>query len=97
MPLTIDDGARVRVIRAILGITQIEMGKIIGVSKLTISSWERGINTPRGNVRAKLAALCQQHRISFLPSGMPVPFDDCLQFKEKDHANGKGTTSTVQH
>jgi len=79
----IDDAVRVRVIRALLDMKSKELAERIGVSAVTITYWERGTAVPRGDHRRELESLCREHRITFLPSGMPVPFDDCLQFKEK--------------
>jgi DNA-binding XRE family transcriptional regulator len=83
MPPVIDDAVRVRVIRALLDMKSKELAERIGVSAVTITYWERGTAVPRGDHRRELESLCREHRITFLPSGMPVPFDDCLQFKEK--------------
>lgn len=85
MPLVIDDAVRIRVVRALLGMKSKDLAKRIGVRAVTITYWERGTATPRGDNRKKLESLCREHRIAFLPSGMPVMFDDCLQFKEKQN------------
>lgn len=94
MPLTIDDAVRIRVIRAIIGMKSKDMAKRIGVTACTITFWERGTATPRGKHRRELENICREHRITFLPSGFPVPFDDCLQFKESKDA-GKSVAAAV--
>ena len=85
MPPVIDDAVRVRVIRALLDMKSKDLAERLGVTACTITFWERGTAVPRGDHRRALENLCREHRISFLPSGMPVPFDDCLQFKEKSN------------
>jgi transcriptional regulator with XRE-family HTH domain len=40
-------GAELREIRLRLGLTQKAMGKLVGVSRLTINRWERGIQKIR--------------------------------------------------
>jgi transcriptional regulator with XRE-family HTH domain len=78
----IDDAQRIRVIRALLGISGKELAKRVGVSQGVITSWEKGRNTPQRASRVELAKLCQEHKICFLPSGMPVPAEDIMSKQE---------------
>jgi DNA-binding XRE family transcriptional regulator len=79
----IDDAMRIRVLRALLGATRRDMSARLEISQVTLTSWESGRTSPARKHRDALSRLCQQHRIGFLPSGMPVPFHDCLQFKSE--------------
>lgn len=82
----IDDAVRIRVIRAILGITSKSFASRVGVGPLTITAWERGRYAPKAEHRRELAKICAEAKIASLPSGMPVPAIDCLLFKEKENA-----------
>ena len=79
----IDDAARIRVIRAILNMTSRKFAGEIGVSPVTLCSWEQARTGPTLKHRNMLGRLCEARGIGFLPSGMPVPFKDCLIFKEE--------------
>lgn len=82
----IDDAARVRVIRAILGITMREFAKRVGVRPMSISDWEKGRSRPQSQFRDRMALIAQEHKIGFTPSGMPIPFADVVIFKESQNA-----------
>ena len=45
--------------RARLGVTQQEMGRLVGVSRQTISQIERGDYSPSVTLALKLAKICQ--------------------------------------
>lgn len=82
----IDDAARVRVIRAILGITMREFARRVGVRPVSVADWERGRSRPQSQFRDRMAVLVQENGLAFLPSGMPVPAKDCLALKETTNA-----------
>jgi DNA-binding transcriptional regulator YiaG len=82
MTTPIDDAVRVRVIRAILGMSSRAFAARIGVSAGTLTAWERSRATPQVLNRNELAKLCQEHHIAFAPSGFPLPASDVLIFKE---------------
>ena len=46
----------VRALRKRLGLTQVQMGKVLGVSGLTIYNWEKGVTKPRASLAAKIVA-----------------------------------------
>ena len=48
-------GDRIRDNRLILGLTQGELGKNLGVSDVTVSKWESGLNHPKGSHLLSLA------------------------------------------
>ena len=83
--MIIDDAARVRIVRAILGIESREFAAPLGISAGTMTSWERGRSAPQREKRKALAAICQENSICFLPSGMPVPQSDLLPVQETDN------------
>lgn len=55
-----DDAAWVRYVRGQLGWTQTQLAEAVGVSRLTITRWESGAQTPRGKSRERLEKLAQQ-------------------------------------
>jgi DNA-binding transcriptional regulator YiaG len=73
MTVPVTDAMRVRVIRAIIGVTSRQFCRMVGVSPTTLTSWEKGRAEPQRRKRVILAAICQQNSIAFLPNGMPVP------------------------
>lgn len=78
----IDDNARIRIIRAMLGLKPGAFATLLGVSTNTITYWENGRAIPRRQHRAKLAEVCSENRICFLPSGYPIPLDELLPMRE---------------
>lgn len=78
----IDDAARVRIIRAILGISATKLSEMVEVKPTTVTAWERGRSTPQRNKRLLLSRLCAEKGIAFLASGMPVPASDLLPPQE---------------
>jgi DNA-binding transcriptional regulator YiaG len=78
----IDDAIRIKVIRALLGISGKELAQRIGVTATTVTSWESRRYVPHRGSREILAKICEENRIMFLPSGMPVPADDILPAQE---------------
>ena len=78
----VDDSARVRVIRALLGIDSRTFAKTLSVSPGTVTAWEKGRSTPTRAKRNELAQFCQKNGIAFLPSGMPVPRVDLAVTQE---------------
>jgi DNA-binding transcriptional regulator YiaG len=82
--MTINDSTRIRVIRALIGMSSKDFAERIGVSSWTMTAYERGRSAPQGKKRDELAKLCQEHGLAFLPSGMPVSFSDCLLFKNQE-------------
>ena len=82
MTTIVTDAMRVRVIRAILGVTSREFCRMAGISAETLTSWEKGRAEPQRRKRVILAAICHQNSIAFLPNGMPVPHTN----QETNHA-----------
>jgi DNA-binding transcriptional regulator YiaG len=80
--MVIDDAARIRVIRAILGMDSKTFSSRVGISPGTCTAWEKGRASPQRDNRKVLAELCQSSGIAFLPSGMPVPMSDLLSIQE---------------
>ncbi len=81
----VDDARRIRVIRALLGLTSRAFAARMGISVGCVTSWEHGRATPQREKRKELAAFCQKEGIAFLPSGMPVPSIDLLPSQETDN------------
>jgi predicted ATPase/DNA-binding CsgD family transcriptional regulator/DNA-binding XRE family transcriptional regulator len=50
----VDSGERIRALRAGLGLTQIELADLLGVSNVTVNRWERGRSEPQAAMRARL-------------------------------------------
>ena len=80
--MIIGDAARIRVIRAILGMDSKTFSSRVGVSPGTLTAWEKGRATPQRDKRKTLAELCQSSGIGFMPSGMPIPMSDLLAPQE---------------
>lgn len=59
--------------RARLGVNQQEMGRLVGVSRQTISQIERGDYSPSVTLALKLAKVCQ------------VTVETLFQYKEDDY------------
>jgi putative transcriptional regulator len=47
----------IRSLRGRLGLTQSQFAELLGVDQSTISTWERGVNIPRGPARKVLESL----------------------------------------
>ena len=75
-------GKRIVEAREMLGLTQTEFGKILGVAKQTLANWEHGRSLPDVIILAQIAAVC----------GMKV--DDFL--KSPITGNGNGITDREQ-
>ena len=71
----VDEAMRVRVIRAITGMTKGKMGQVFGVGPNTIGNWESGRHVPNLSSRKILAEICQKNKISIRPDGFPVPVE----------------------
>ena len=64
---------RLKEYRARLGVNQQEMGRLVGVSRQTISQIERGDYSPSVTLALKLAKLCQ------------VSVEDIFSYEEDEH------------
>ena len=64
---------RLKEYRARLGVNQQEMGRLVGVSRQTISLIERGDYSPSVTLALKLAKLCQ------------VSVEDIFSYEEDKH------------
>jgi DNA-binding transcriptional regulator YiaG len=71
----VDESVRIRVIRAILGITVKEFAERVNVSTHTVTHWEHGHNVPHPKPRKAIAEICRKHRIGIRPDGFPVPVE----------------------
>ena len=85
--MTIDEATRIRLVRALLGMTSTAFATRIGVCPATVTGWEKGRNAPQGPARQVLAELCQEHGLAFSPSGMPFPIADVMLFKQGETPN----------
>jgi len=81
----ITDAVRIRVIRALLGMSCRKFADALNVSTASLTGWEKGRSVPRPRTRQELAKLCQKHGIAFMPSGFPIPVVDCMLFKKEVH------------
>lgn len=79
----VDDATRIRVIRALVGMTSRDFAAKMGVSCASVTSWEKGRCTPQREKRMELATFCQKAGIAFMPSGCPVPAGDLLPSQER--------------
>ena len=59
--------------RSLLNINQQEMGRLVGVSRQTISQIERGDYSPSVTLALKIAKLCG------------VTVEDIFEYREEDH------------
>lgn len=82
--MTITDATRIRVIRALIGMSSKDFAERLGICAGTLTAWERSRSAPQGPKRQALAELCQEHGIAFSPSGMPFPIADVMQFKQEN-------------
>lgn len=62
--------------RATISVNQQEMGKLVGVSRQTISQIERGDYSPSVTLALKIAKVFQ------------VPVEDIFEYEEDDHESG---------
>jgi DNA-binding XRE family transcriptional regulator len=79
--MILDEATRIRVVRALIGMSSKQFATRLGICAGTCTAWEKGRSTPQGTKRHALAELCQEHGIAFSPSGMPFPIADCMIFK----------------
>ena len=79
----IAEDTRIRVVRALTGLTPGEFAARLGVTRQTVTTWERGRSCPGRTHRMQLQVLCEELKIGFTPSGMPVPFNDVLTLKPR--------------
>lgn len=61
----------IKALRKTLGLSQQEFGRKVGVERSTVSSWERGLNTPKG----------------FYANNLQAIFDDCPQNPDPEEEN----------
>ena len=87
----VDDSVRIRVIMALLGVTSKDFAKRVGVSQGVITGWAKGRYAPRSKSRAALQKICEEEKIMFLPSGMPVPFEE----NSKEKVDGESIGSPI--
>jgi transcriptional regulator with XRE-family HTH domain len=74
--LLFDDAARIRIIRALLGVNMRQFAEMVDVTPATVANWEKGRTFPQADKRLWLASKYRELGIGFLPSGMPVPAAD---------------------
>lgn len=77
----VSEQARIKIIRSLLNIESRELAKRVGVLPGSVTGWETGKTSPQGKNRIAIAKLCQENEIAFLPSGMPIPFEDLVLFQ----------------
>lgn len=95
MPQLIDDATRIRVIRALVGMTTAQFAQRLAVRPDAVTQWEHGRLSPRTANQQRLRELCCERGIAILPCGMPVPYYAVLTLKEHTNGTGKGIGCTV--
>ena len=93
--MLIDDATKVRVIRALVGMTSADFAKYLGVRVDTITQWEHGRHTPSRVHARHMLALCHERGIAILPCGMPIPYHAVLTLKESTNGSRTSTGSTL--
>lgn len=80
---------KVKEARERLGLTQDEFGKLVGVSKQSICSWEKGRNLPDIINIHKIANLCEKNLSAFFDdkSSFTMAKDNVLTEKERQIIN----------
>ena len=68
----VDEAMRVRVIRAIVGISKSDLAARCDVVYQTVSNWETGRSVPNSTSRRVLSELCAKNNIAIRPDGFPV-------------------------
>lgn len=68
----VDEGMKVRVIRAILNWEKGKLADHMGVTYATLANWEHGRSRPNRTGQKKIDEICQQHNIAIRPDGYPV-------------------------
>ena len=87
----VNDATRIRVIMALLGVTSKAFAERVGVTQGVVTGWAKGRFSPRQKSRIRLAEICQEEKIAFLPSGMPVPVEELMP---KEKVDGESDLST---
>jgi DNA-binding transcriptional regulator YiaG len=67
------DAARVRHLRARLGLTQRELAEELGVRQQTVSEWETGAYQPRGASARLLRLVAERAGLDAYDAGRPGP------------------------
>ena len=71
---------RLRTIRKNLGLTQVELEKLLGLGRKVVTRWERGINPPNP---ATLRLLFMLERNPGLISKLALASNDAKEFKRE--------------
>jgi DNA-binding transcriptional regulator YiaG len=87
MPQLIDDATKIRVIRALVGMTTGAFAKYLCVQPGAVTDWEHGRSSPRATMSRRMLALCHERGIAFLPCGMPLPYHATLTLKENHNGH----------
>ena len=69
----VDDSTRIRVIRALLGLSKREFADLLEVTENTVGNWEAGRNVPQRRHRERMAAICAEKGIILRTDGYPAP------------------------
>lgn len=81
--MIIPDSTRIRLIRALLGMSSKDFADRLGVCVASITNWERGRTAPGPVQRQELYKLCHENKLAFSPSGMPFPWPESEAFKQE--------------
>lgn len=87
-------GERIRIFREKRGLSQHELGNIIGVSNSRVSNWEQGINRPNSDILAELCTALNVSPSSLL--GIKVTADEFSE-KERSIINAYRAKPEMQH
>lgn len=80
-------GNRIKKLRELLGLTQLEVADYIGVTKGSVSQWENDAAKPKGKNREKLCQILKTTSGYILhgKENTPLPFDDNLGAKSGEN------------
>lgn len=67
--MIVNEATKIRVVRAILGMSSGDFAGRLGISAGTLTAWEKGRNSPQEAKKQVLAELCEQNGIAFSISG----------------------------
>jgi len=55
------------------GLTQLQFGKLVGVSRVTVNTWVKGRFKPRSDLRARVAKATRLLDAAIIAGQLPVP------------------------
>lgn len=60
-------GGNVKRGRKAMGLTQVELAKLVGVQQGTVARWEHGVTSPRDDMKVRLAGVLHQEVRALFP------------------------------